>query len=102
MPPARNGDKRWDIGPLFRTNMEGSASGLPRPMPPRKCGLVPSRKLSSQRLRMLLAHRKLLQSEAITIENDLRATLRNFGLKVWHGGDSQVRGAHLGAGREGH
>jgi hypothetical protein len=28
------------------------------------------------------AHRKLLQSKAIAIENDLRATLRNFGLKV--------------------
>src|SRR5262249_18450933 len=27
-------------------------------------------------------HRKLLQSKAIAIENDLRATLRNFGLKV--------------------
>jgi transposase len=38
--------------------------------------------LRSQRLRMLLTHRKLLQSKAIAIENDLRATLRNFGLKV--------------------
>jgi transposase len=33
-------------------------------------------------LRMLLTHRKLLQSKAIAIENDLRATSRNFGLKV--------------------
>src|SRR5215211_5971295 len=31
---------------------------------------------------MLLTHRKLLQSNAIAIENDLRGTLRNFGLKV--------------------
>ena len=31
---------------------------------------------------MLLTHRQLLQSKAIAIENDLRATLRNFGLKV--------------------
>src|SRR5213075_3079137 len=38
--------------------------------------------LRSQKLRMLLTHRKLLQSKAISIENDLRATLRNFGLKV--------------------
>jgi transposase len=38
--------------------------------------------LCSQKLRMLLTHRKLLQSKAIAIENDLRATLRNFGLKV--------------------
>src|SRR5712672_268581 len=38
--------------------------------------------LRSQKLRMLLTHRKLLQSKAIAIENDLRGTLRNFGLKV--------------------
>ena len=38
--------------------------------------------LRSQKLRMLLTHRKLLVSKAIAIENDLRATLRNFGLKV--------------------
>ena len=38
--------------------------------------------LRSQKLRMLLTHRKLLQSKAIAIENDLRASLRNFGLKV--------------------
>src|SRR5512133_724697 len=38
--------------------------------------------LRSQKLRMLLTHRKLLQSKAIAIENDLRGTLRTFGLKV--------------------
>src|SRR3974390_3720328 len=38
--------------------------------------------LRSQKLRMLLTHRKLLQSKAIAIENELRGTLRNFGLKV--------------------
>jgi transposase len=38
--------------------------------------------LRSQKLRMLLVHRKLLQSKSIAIENDLRGTLRNFGLKV--------------------
>ena len=38
--------------------------------------------LRSQKLRMLLTHRKLLQAKAIAIENDLRSTLRNFGLKV--------------------
>ena len=38
--------------------------------------------LCSQKLRMLLTHRKLLQSKAISIDNDLRGTLRNFGLKV--------------------
>src|SRR6516164_4588706 len=38
--------------------------------------------LRSQKLRMLLTHRKLLQAKGIAVENDLRATLRNFGLKV--------------------
>jgi len=38
--------------------------------------------LRSQKLRMLLTHRKLLQSKAIAIDNDLRGTLRNFGLQV--------------------
>jgi transposase len=38
--------------------------------------------LRSQKLRMLLTHRELLQSKAIAIKNDLRATLRNFSLKV--------------------
>src|SRR6266403_1685892 len=36
--------------------------------------------IRSQKLRM--PHRKLLQSKAIAIENDLRGTLRDFGLKV--------------------
>jgi hypothetical protein len=39
--------------------------------------------LRGQKLRILiLTHRKLLQSKAIAIDNDLRATLRNFVLKV--------------------
>jgi hypothetical protein len=38
--------------------------------------------LRSQKLRMLLTHRKLLRSKAIAIDNDLRGTLRNFGLEV--------------------
>ena len=56
--------------------------------------------LRSQKLRMLLTHRKLLQSKAIAVENDLRGTLRNFGLKVGIVGQAEVRGAHQGAGRE--
>jgi transposase len=36
----------------------------------------------SRKLRMLLTHRQLLQSKAIAVDNDLRGTLRNFGLKV--------------------
>jgi transposase len=38
--------------------------------------------LRSQKLRMLLIHRKPLQSKAIALENDQRSTLRNIGLKV--------------------
>lgn len=38
--------------------------------------------LSSQKHRMLLTSRRLLQSKALDIENDLRCTLRNFGLKL--------------------
>ena len=45
-------------------------------------GPVRVKTLRSQKLRMLLTHRKLLQSKAIAIGNDLRGTLRNFGLKV--------------------
>ena len=47
-----------------------------------------------------LTDRKLLQSKAIAIENDLRGTLRNFGLKVGMVGNGEVRGADQGAGRE--
>jgi transposase len=48
--------------------------------------------LRSQKLRMLLTHRKLLQSKAIAIENDLRSTLRNFGLKVGMVGNVKFEG----------
>ena len=49
--------------------------------------------LRSQKLRMLLTHRKLLQSKAIAIENDLRGTLRNFGLKVGMAGKVKFEAA---------
>ena len=48
--------------------------------------------LRSQKLRMLLTHRKLLQSKAIAIDNDLRASLRNFGLKVGVAGAVKFEG----------
>ena len=48
--------------------------------------------LRSQKLRMLLTHRKLLQSKAIAVENDLRGTLRNFGLKVGMAGATKFEG----------
>lgn len=38
--------------------------------------------LASQEKRMLLTSRKLLQNKLHDVENDLRGTLRNFGLKV--------------------
>ena len=56
--------------------------------------------LRSQKLRMMLTHRKLLQSKAIAIENDLRGTLRNFGLKVGIAGKTKFEGPHQRAGRK--
>jgi transposase len=38
--------------------------------------------LASQKRRMLLTSRKLLQTKLLDVENDLRGLLRNFGLKV--------------------
>jgi transposase len=38
--------------------------------------------MASQKRRMLLSSRQLLQAKALDIENELRGTLRNFGLKV--------------------
>jgi transposase len=58
------------------------ARGIAQMMRARLYRPVHVKTLRSQKLRMLLTHRKLLQSQAIAIENDLRATLRNFGLKV--------------------
>src|SRR6201990_1753375 len=66
------------INKTYRKDARGMAqmmrAGLYRP--------VHVKTLRSQKLRMLLTHRKLLQSKAIAIENELRASLRNFGLKV--------------------
>ena len=53
---------------------------------------VHAKTLRSQKLRMLLTHRKLLQSKAIAIDNDLRGTLRNFGLKVGMVGTAKFEG----------
>jgi len=51
--------------------------------------------LTSQKRRILLAARKLLQEKAIAIENDIRGLLRNFGLKVGAAGvvkfDERIR-----------
>jgi transposase len=64
---------RAQINKTDRNDARGIAqmmrAGLYRP--------VHVKTLRSQKLRMLLTHRKLLQSKAIAIENDLRATLRN-------------------------
>jgi transposase len=56
--------------------------------------------LRSQKLRMLLTHPKLLQSKAIAIDNDLRGTLRNFGLEVGVVGQVRFEAPHQGLGRE--
>ena len=58
------------------------ARGIAQMMRARLYRPVHVKTLRSQKLRMLLTHRKLLQSKAIAIDNDLRGTLRNFGLKV--------------------
>ena len=58
------------------------ARGMAQMMWPGLYRPVHVKTLRSQKLRMLLTHRKLLQSKAIAIDNDLRGTLRNFGLKV--------------------
>ena len=58
------------------------ARGIAQMMRVRLYRPVHVKTLRSQKLRMLLVHRKLLQSKSIAIENDLRGTLRNFGLKV--------------------
>src|SRR3974377_2614217 len=69
---------RAQINKTDRNDARGIAqmmrAGLYRP--------VHVKTLRSQKLRMLLTHRKLLQSKGIAIENDLRGTLRNFGVKV--------------------
>jgi transposase len=54
--------------------------------------------LRSQKLRMLLTHRKLLQSKAIAIENDLRATFAQLRSQGGRGRHGEVRGAGQGAG----
>jgi transposase len=45
--------------------------------------------LRSQKLRMLLVHRKLLQSKSIAIENDLRGTLRKLRAQGRYGGTAK-------------
>ena len=63
-------------------HMRNDARGMAQMMRVGLYRAVHVKTLRSQKLRMLLTHRKLLQSKAIASENDLRATLRNFGLKV--------------------
>src|SRR5439155_2422469 len=60
--------------------------------------------LASQKRRMLLTSRQLLQAKALDIENDLRGTLRNFGLKVGMVGtvkfEARIRRGPSGLGRD--
>src|SRR5258706_14019667 len=65
-----------------RIGLEAGRRGMAQMM---RAGLyrpVHVKTFRSQKLRMLLTHRKLLQSKAIAIDNDLRGALRNFGLKA--------------------
>ena len=58
-------------------------------------GPVHVKTLRSQKLRMLLTHRKLLQSKAIAVDNDLRSTLQTSASRsAWSG--RQVRSPHQG------
>ena len=68
------------------------ARGIAQMMRVRLYRPVHVKTLRSQKLRMLLTHRKLLQAKAIAIENDLRSTLRNFGLKVGMVGNVKFEG----------
>src|SRR5438045_491969 len=74
------------MGPVLKEQINkadrNDARGMAQMMRARLYRPVHVKTLRSQKLRMLLTHRKLLQSKAIAIENDLRGTLRNFGLKV--------------------
>jgi len=54
--------------------------------------------LASQQKRMLLTSRKLLRDKLQDMENELRGTLRNFGLKVRGGEPGAVRSQDQGAG----
>src|SRR5262249_28040769 len=76
----------------INTTSRNDARGIAQLMRAGRYHPVHVKTLRSQKLRMLLTHRKLLQSKAIAIENDLRATLRNFGLKVGMvGADRPIR-----------
>ena len=68
------------------------ARGIAQMMRARLYRPVHVKTVRSQKLRMLLTHRKLLQSKAIAVENDLRVTLRNFGSQGRDGRDDEVRG----------
>ena len=80
-------------GPQRRSRHRANDAGWT--LPPGACETK-----RSQKLQMLLTHRKLLQAKAIAIENDLRGTLRNFRLKVGMVGKVEVRGPDQGVGRE--
>src|SRR3974377_1645538 len=68
------------------------ARGIAQMMRVRLYPPVHVKTLRSQKLRVLLTHLKLLQAKAIAVENDLRATLRNFGLKVGMAGATKFEG----------
>ena len=79
---SRDSPRQWQLKAQINKTDRNDARGIAQMM---RVGLyrpVHVKTLRSQKLRMLLTHRKLLQAQAIAIENDLRATLRNFGLKV--------------------
>ena len=63
-------------------NDRNDARGIAQMMRVNLYRAVHVKTLQSQQLRMLLTSRKLLLNKWLDIENDLRGTLRNFGLRV--------------------
>ncbi len=67
------------INKTDRNDARGIAQMMGGALPPGACEDVTQSETADA---ADMTHRKLLQSKAIAIDNDLRGTLRNFGLKV--------------------
>src|SRR5882757_3386696 len=95
MAVQRSGRSRVTSGLCRNPAHAGGAKGADQQDGPQRCarhraddagGALPSGACEdatqSETANAADPHRKLLQSKAIAIDNDLRGTLRNFGLKV--------------------
>src|SRR6478752_6428167 len=91
MAVQRSGRSRVTSGLCRDAAHAGGAEGADQQDRPQRCarhrpddtgGALPSGACEDATQSETATHRKLLQSKAIAIENDLRGTLRNFSLKV--------------------